>query len=65
VPEKQPTRRITVDEIAEEDIEEASHVFVEGTRPYWDWWIDEEGGIQTLHKRAAEWLRQSKGLVAR
>jgi len=65
VPEKQPTSRIIVDEIAEEDIEEASHVFVEGARPYWDWWIDEEGGIQTLRKRAAEWLRQSKGLVAR
>jgi len=52
VPEEQWDRRITVAEIAKEDIEEASYVFVEGARPYWDWWIDEEGGTQTLQSKA-------------
>lgn len=65
VPEKQTERGIAVHEIADEDIVAAARVFVNGAKPYWDWWIEEEGGSETLQRRAADWIRQSEGLVAR
>ena len=35
--------------------DEAADVWVEGLRPYWDWWIEEEGGS----KEIADWVKKS------
>jgi len=34
---------------------EAADVWVEGLRPFWDWWIEEEGGS----KEIADWVKES------
>src|SRR5207245_2529729 len=34
---------------------EAADVWVEGLRPFWDWWIEEEGGS----KQIADWVKES------
>ena len=35
--------------------DEAADVWVEGLRPFWDWWIEEEGGS----KEVADWVKES------
>lgn len=55
----------TVEEIREEEIDEASQVFVEGLRPYWDWYIEEAGGCDALRQMAADGIRESKYLAAK
>ena len=37
--------------------DEAAMVWVEGLRPYWDWWIEEQGG----QKELADWVKESVG----
>jgi N-acetylglutamate synthase-like GNAT family acetyltransferase len=63
--EKQPSPEITITEIGEHEVAEASQTFVEALQPYWDWWVEEEGGNEMVRKKAAEWLRQSTYLVAK
>lgn len=64
--EEEPSnRKITVTEIRESDVKEASHTLVEGLKPYWDWWIEEEGGDEKLLQRAAEWMKQDQWLGAK
>jgi len=36
-------------------------LYVEGMRPYWDWYIDERGGIEALKRRAAEHFTSLRG----
>jgi N-acetylglutamate synthase-like GNAT family acetyltransferase len=54
-----------VTEIHEDHIDEASNVFVEGLKPYWDWYIEEGGGDEPTRKRVAEWMRQQAFLAAK
>jgi len=63
--EKPSSPKTTVAEVREDEVDEASRVFIEGCQPYWDWWIDEEGGNRAVRKNAAEWIRQSAYLAAK
>jgi len=65
LPEERVEHGMAVSEIANGDINAVARVFVKGAKPYWDWWIEEEGGSETLQKRAADWIRQSEGFVAK
>ena len=56
---------VNVTEVCPEHIDEASKVFVEGLRPYWNWYIEEGGGDESITKRAAEWMREYVYLAAR
>lgn len=54
----------TVTEIHEEHADEASKVFVEGLKPYWDWYIEEGGGDEPTRKRVTKWMREQVFLAA-
>ena len=56
---------VTVIEVHEEHIDEASNVFVEGLQPYWDWYIEEGGGNESVKNRAAKGMKESPHLAAR
>ena len=47
---EQPTehRNVRTEELSKEHANEAVQVWVEGHRPYWDWWIEEQGGPEEL-----------------
>ena len=62
---KDASHSATVTEIHEDGIDEASNVFVEGLKPYWDWYIEEGGGDEPTRKRVAEWMKQQVFLGAR
>ncbi len=38
-----------------------AELYVEGMRPYWDWYIDERGGVAALKGRVAEHLASGPG----
>jgi GNAT superfamily N-acetyltransferase len=38
-----------------------AELYVEGMRPYWDWYIDERGGAEALKRRAAEHFTSLRG----
>jgi N-acetylglutamate synthase-like GNAT family acetyltransferase len=66
IPEKKrENRRATVAELSEDDVDEASSVFVEGLQPYWDWWVEQKGGKELLLKEFANSMRQTPWLAAR
>lgn len=65
VSEEQPTEKASIIEVGEDSFDEACQVFVEGLQPYWDWWIEEEGGMETVQQRTAEWMRQIVTLAMR
>jgi N-acetylglutamate synthase-like GNAT family acetyltransferase len=44
-------------ELSKEFANDAADVWVEGLRPYWDWWIEEQGGSEELKS----WVRESVG----
>jgi len=54
-----------ITEVGEENVDEACRVFIDGLHPYWDWWIEEEGGREMVLRRTAEWLKQTITLAAR
>jgi len=64
-PKKETHSRLTVDEVGEDNVDEASRVLVDGLQPYWHWWAQEQGGEEAVRKLAAEWMRQSAYLAAR
>ncbi len=47
--------RVVTRELSEENADDAAEVWVKGLRPYWDYWIEENGGPEEL----AAWVRQS------
>jgi N-acetylglutamate synthase-like GNAT family acetyltransferase len=63
--EKHENRKVTVVGLSEDDVAEASHVFVEGLQPYWDWWVEQKGGKETLLNEFANSMRQTPWLAAR
>ena len=44
-------------ELAKEFADDAAEVWVEGLRPFWDFWIEEQGGPEALGK----WVKESVG----
>jgi len=58
-------QKVDVVEVTEKDLEEASYVFVEGLKPYWDWWIEEEGGYERVLKRSKKWMKDLVCFVAK
>src|SRR5438309_3182721 len=56
---EQPTERgnVQTEELSKEHANEAAEVWVEGLRPYWDWWIEEQGGPEELQS----WVKESVG----
>ena len=55
----QPTEqsKILTMQLPKECANDAAEVWVEGLRPYWDWWIEEQGGPETL----GDWVKESVG----
>ena len=56
---EQPTQHSSVQtkELSKEHANEAADVWVDGLRPYWDWWIEEQGGPEELKS----WVKESVG----
>jgi GNAT superfamily N-acetyltransferase len=46
---------VRIERVTKDSAKEASRVWVEGLRPFWDWWIAEEGGPRKL----GAWVRKS------
>ena len=65
VAEEEFTGKTSIIEVTEENVDEACQVFVNGVQPYWDWWIEEEGGREAVLQKTAEWIRQSVTLAAK
>jgi GNAT superfamily N-acetyltransferase len=49
--------KIQTKELSKEYADDATRVWVEGLRPFWDFWIDEQGGPETL----GDWVQDSVG----
>jgi GNAT superfamily N-acetyltransferase len=49
--------RVQTRELSKDLADEAAEVWVEGLRPFWDFWIEEQGGPETLGK----WVKESVG----
>jgi len=63
--DKPVSSAVTVTEVQEEHVDEASSVFVQGLQPYWNWYIEEGGGNESIKKRAAEGMKEFRHLAAR
>jgi predicted N-acetyltransferase YhbS len=48
---------IRTGELSKEFADDAAEVWVEGLRPFWDFWIEEQGGPETL----GAWVKESVG----
>jgi GNAT superfamily N-acetyltransferase len=49
--------KILTRELSKEFAEDAAELWVEGLRPFWDWWIEEQGGPEAL----GDWVKESVG----
>jgi GNAT superfamily N-acetyltransferase len=49
--------KVQTRELSKECADDAAQVWIEGLRPFWDWWIEEHGGPETL----ADWVKESVG----
>jgi GNAT superfamily N-acetyltransferase len=49
--------KVQTRELSKEYADDAAEVWVEGLRPFWDWWIEEQGGPDRL----GDWVRESVG----
>ena len=47
--------KVLTRELKKEDANDAARVWVEGLRPYWNYWIEEEGGAEAV----ASWVKKS------
>jgi N-acetylglutamate synthase-like GNAT family acetyltransferase len=63
--EKRIEHALNVVEASKSDLEKASHALVKGLQPYWDWWVEEEGGNQAVLRRISEWIRRCVCLMAK
>lgn len=57
--------KIHITEVCQDDLNEASCVFVEGLMPYWNWYIEEEGGDEAFRSKVASWMRETRYLAAK
>lgn len=49
--------KVQTKELLKESANDVADVWVEGLRPYWDWWIEEQGGPEELKG----WVKESVG----
>lgn len=54
VPEEEFIGKASIVKTTEENLEEACRVFVDGALPYWDWWVEEEDGRETVLQKTME-----------
>jgi hypothetical protein len=47
--------KVLTRELTKDDAEDAARVWVEGLRPFWNYWIEEEGGADAV----SSWVRES------
>ena len=47
--------KIATEELSTEWAEEAGDVWIRGLRPYWDYWIEEQGGPESIQ----DWVKES------
>jgi N-acetylglutamate synthase-like GNAT family acetyltransferase len=47
--------KIETRELSKEWADEAANVWIKGLRPYWDYWIEEQGGPESIK----EWVKES------
>ncbi|GEM_PF-3188220 len=52
-----------VGELRPGDLDTLPNVFVESLRPYWDWWIEDYGGVERLKEISRSWFEPSGGLL--
>lgn len=58
IPREEPSHPIaTIVEISPAVVHEASQVYLDGLRPYWDWWVEEEGGDEAVVKDVADSMK--------
>ncbi len=57
-----PPSHVEVAPLRMRDIEEIVETFLKALTPYWDWWVEDYGGVESLRRKAAQWFRSSKGL---
>jgi len=65
VEEKIVSSTVVVTEVCEEHVDEASRVFLEGLRPYWNWYVEEGGGNGSVKERIAEGMKKYQHQAAR
>lgn len=53
--------RIISKELSKESADDAAKVWVQGLRPYWDYWIEEQGGAEPLEARVKESVAKRQG----
>lgn len=63
--EKHLKYAVNVVEASESDLEEASYALVKGLQPYWDWWVEEEGGNEAVLRRISGWIKRCVCLLAK
>jgi len=44
--------------------EKIASIFVKSLAPFWNWWIEEEGGPEEVAKQIKEWLRKQRWFIA-
>jgi hypothetical protein len=49
--------KVRTRELSKELADDAAGVWVEGLHPFWDWWIEEQGGPESL----GAWVKESVG----
>lgn len=55
--------RTETKQLSEEHADEAAEVWVKGLRPFWDYWIEEEGGADELKSWVKESVPKRRGWV--
>jgi N-acetylglutamate synthase-like GNAT family acetyltransferase len=55
--------RTEIKELSSEHANDAAEVWVKGLRPYWDYWIEEEGGPDELKSWVRESVPKRKGWI--
>jgi N-acetylglutamate synthase-like GNAT family acetyltransferase len=55
--------RTEIKELSSEHANDAAEVWVRGLRPYWDYWIEEEGGPDELKSWVRESVSKGKGWI--
>jgi N-acetylglutamate synthase-like GNAT family acetyltransferase len=55
--------KIETSELSKEWADDAAHVWVKGLHPYWDYWIEEQGGPESLEAWVKESVTKRQGWI--